>query len=130
MPTSGRVGFEIFDRTAFGPTEFLEQVNYRRALEGEIARTIATIGEVRSARVHIAMAKDSLFESREQPAKASVILKLKRNRPLAASTIAGIVNLVAARSRGCGPRRWSSSTTPAGRWRGRAATATSRSAPR
>jgi len=74
MPASGRIGFEIFDRTAFGQTEFLEQVNYRRALEGEIARTIATTSEVGSARVHIAMAKDSLFGSRMQPAKAFVVL--------------------------------------------------------
>src|SRR4030067_328396 len=70
LPSSGRVGFEVFDRTAFGATEFLEHVNYRRALEGEIARTIGTISEVSGARVHIAMAKESLFESREQPAKA------------------------------------------------------------
>jgi len=103
MPTSGRVGYELFDRTAFGQTEFLEQVNYRRALEGEIARTIATIGDVRSARVHIAMAKASLFESKEQPAKASVILTLKRNRPLGASTVAGIVNLVAFSVEGLRP---------------------------
>jgi flagellar M-ring protein FliF len=103
MPGSGRIGFEIFDRTAFGQTEFLEQVNYRRALEGEIARTIATISEVGSARVHIAMAKDSLFGSRMQPAKASVVLKLKRNRPLAAGTIAGISNLVASSVEGLRP---------------------------
>ena len=103
LPTSGRVGYELFDRTAFGQTEFLEQVNYRRALEGEIARTIATIGDVKSARVHIAMAKASLFESREQPAKASVILTLKRNRPLAAGTIAGIVNLVSFSVEGLRP---------------------------
>lgn len=103
LPTSGRIGFEIFDRTAFGQTEFLEQVNYRRALEGEIARTISTISEVSSARVHIAMAKDSLFGSRVQPAKASVVLKLKKNRPLAAGTIAGITNLVAASVEGLRP---------------------------
>jgi flagellar M-ring protein FliF len=103
LPSSGRIGFEIFDRTAFGQTEFLEQVNYRRALEGEIARTISTIGEIAGARVHIAMAKPSLFESKEQPAKASVILKLKRNRPLAASTITGIVNLVAYSVEGLRP---------------------------
>ena len=102
LPASGRIGFEIFDRTQFGATEFLEQVNYRRALEGEIARTIATIGEVSSARVHIAMGKDSLFgESR--PAKASVVLKLRGQRPLAASSIAGISNLVAASVEGLRP---------------------------
>lgn len=97
LPSAGRIGFEIFDRTAFGATEFLEQVNYRRALEGEIARTIATIAEVSAARVHIAMARDSLFGEREQPAKASVVLKLRNgNRPLAASTVSGIASLVAS----------------------------------
>ena len=95
MPASGRVGFEIFDRTAFGATEFLEKVNYRRALEGELARTIATLSEVSSARVHIAMGKDSLF-GEQRPAKASVVLKLRGNRQLAAPTITGITNLVSA----------------------------------
>jgi flagellar M-ring protein FliF len=102
MPASGRIGFEIFDRTAFGATEFLEQVNYRRALEGEIARTITTISEVASARVHIAMGKDSLFgESR--PAKASVVLKLRSQRSLATSTVSGISNLVAGSVEGLRP---------------------------
>jgi flagellar M-ring protein FliF len=87
LPSSGRIGFEIFDRTAFGQTEFLEHVNYRRALEGEIARTIATISDVAGARVHIAMAKESLFGAREQPAKASVVLKLRRaNHSLSPAT--------------------------------------------
>jgi flagellar M-ring protein FliF len=95
MPSSGRIGFEIFDRTAFGATEFLEKVNYRRALEGEIARTIATLSEVSSARVHIAMGKDSLF-GEPRPAKASVVLKLRGQRQLSSSSIAGISNMVAA----------------------------------
>ena len=95
LPSSGRIGFELFDRTAFGATEFLEQVNYRRALEGEIARTIATISEVSSARVHIAMGKDSLF-GEPRPAKASVVLKLRDSRRLNPATIHGITNLVAA----------------------------------
>jgi flagellar M-ring protein FliF len=104
LPSSGRIGFEIFDRTAFGQTEFLEHVNYRRALEGEIARTISTISEVSSARLHIAMAKDSLFGAREQPAKASVILKLRNpGRPLAPATVTGITNLVAASVEGLRP---------------------------
>jgi len=96
LPSAGRLGFEIFDRPAFGTTEFLEHVNYRRALEGELARTIGTLAEVASARVHIAMAKDSLFLDREQPAKASVVLRLKANRPLAANTVKGIAGLVSA----------------------------------
>jgi flagellar M-ring protein FliF len=96
QPTSGRIGFEIFDRTAFGTTEFIEHVNYRRALEGELARTIATIAEVASARVHIAMAKDSLFTGDAQPAKATVVLKLRSNRMPSPSMVAGITGLVSA----------------------------------
>jgi flagellar M-ring protein FliF len=104
LPSSGRIGFEIFDRTAFGATEFLEQVNYRRALEGEIARTISTISEVAGARVHIAPAKDSLFGTREQPAKASVVLKLKNaSRQLAAGTVNGNASLVAGSIEGLRP---------------------------
>ncbi len=103
LPQSGRLGFELFDRTQFGATEFLEGVTYRRALEGEIARTIATIAEVSSARVHIAMAKDSLFQSKEQPAKASVVLRLKSRTPLGASTVAGIRSLVAFAVEGLRP---------------------------
>jgi len=96
MPSTGRIGFEIFDRTAFGVTDFLEHVNYRRALEGELARTISTITEVSSARVHIAMPRPSLFAGQDQAAKASVVLKLRNNRPLPASTITAISSLVAA----------------------------------
>ncbi|MEO7270420.1 MAG: flagellar basal-body MS-ring/collar protein FliF [Vicinamibacterales bacterium] len=103
LPSSGRIGFEIFDRTAFGATEFLEQINYRRALEGEIARTIGTISEVAGARVHIAMARTSLFASKEQPAKASVVLKLRGNRPLSNGIVQGIANLVASSVEGLRP---------------------------
>jgi flagellar M-ring protein FliF len=102
LPSSGRVGFEIFDRTAFGATEFLEKVNYRRALEGEIARTISTIAEVGGARVHIAMGKDTLF-GEPRPAKASVVLKLRDSRGLPPSAVAGISNLVAASVEGLRP---------------------------
>jgi flagellar M-ring protein FliF len=96
MPGSARVGFELFDRTAFGVTDFLEHVNYRRALEGELARTISSIGEVAGARVHIAMPQPSLFTDRDQPAKASVVLKLKQNRELLPSTVTAITSLVSA----------------------------------
>ena len=96
LPTAGRIGFEIFDRTSFGTTEFLEHVNYRRGLEGELARTISTISEVASARVHIALAKDSLFTGTAEQAKASVVLKLRTSRPLSASTVAGIAGLVSS----------------------------------
>src|SRR4029079_4248268 len=97
-----RVGFEIFDRTNFGATEFLEQVNFRRALEGELARTIGTIAEVASARVHIAMGKESLFGD-PRPAKASVVLKLHGTRDIPNSAVTGISNLVAASVDGLSP---------------------------
>lgn len=95
LPTAGRIGFEVFDRTAFGSTEFLEHVNYRRGLEGELARTISTLREVASARVHIAPAKDSLFVGERQEAKASVVLRLRNQTPLAPATVMGIAGLVA-----------------------------------
>lgn len=96
LPTTGRVGFELFDRTQFGTTEFLEHVNFRRGLEGELGRTISTIAEVASARVHIALPKESLFTGDQEQAKASVVLKLRNSRPLAPSTVAAIAGLVAA----------------------------------
>ena len=103
LPSSGRIGFEIFDRPAFGTTEFLEQMNYRRALEGELGRTIATLAEVSSARVHIAMPKDSLFLDQQEPAKASVMLRLKSNRPLSPVTARGIAGLISASVEGLRP---------------------------
>ena len=75
---SGRMGFEIFDKVAWGQTEFDEKVNYQRALEGELERTIMTLGGVKSARVHLVMATQSVFLDRERSAKASVTLKLTR----------------------------------------------------
>ena len=96
LPTAGRAGFELLDKTTFGTTEFMESVNYRRALEGELARTIATIDDVGSARVHLAMATTHLYASDSTPAKASVVLKLKNSRPLSPQTVAGITGLVAS----------------------------------
>ena len=86
---SAQVGvlYKVNDKVNLGATEFTEHINYRRALEGELARTIGTIGDVASARVHIALAKPSLFASQDQAAKASVVLKLRNNRPLAPPTI-------------------------------------------
>ncbi|NOT26430.1 MAG: flagellar M-ring protein FliF [Acidobacteria bacterium] len=96
MPGSGRIGFEIFDRTSFGVTDFMEHVNYRRALEGELARTISTIAEVAGARVHVAMPPASLFVGQSQPTTASVVLKLRQNRQLSPATVSAITNFVAA----------------------------------
>ncbi|HUH63271.1 MAG TPA: flagellar basal-body MS-ring/collar protein FliF, partial [Terracidiphilus sp.] len=74
---SGRMGFELFDKMSWGQTEFDEKVTYQRALEGELARSIQTLADVESARVHLVMPTDSVFVDRERGAKASVILKLR-----------------------------------------------------
>ena len=78
MPHSGRMGFEIFDKVSWGQTEFDEKVNYQRALEGELERTIQGLQGVESARVHLVLPSDSVFIDRQRTAKASVILKLHR----------------------------------------------------
>lgn len=74
---SGRMGFELFDKSSWGQTEFDEKVNYQRALEGELERTIATLHGVKSARVHLVMPTASVFLDRERGAKASVTLRMK-----------------------------------------------------
>src|SRR5579883_1390630 len=105
LPESGRIGFEIFDRTNFGLTNFQEQVNYQRALEGELARSIMTLAEVEAARVHLVLAKESLFQASDEQTKASVILKLKNGRSLSASAAQGIVNVVAGSVKGLTPEK-------------------------
>jgi flagellar M-ring protein FliF len=74
-----RNGFELFDKMSWGQTEFDQKVTYQRALEGELERTIETLADVESARVHLVMPTDSVFLDRQHTAKASVILKLRRN---------------------------------------------------
>jgi flagellar M-ring protein FliF len=93
MPHSGRLGFELFDKLNWGQTEFDEKVNYQRALEGELERTIQTLRDVESARVHLVMPSDSIFLDREREAKASVILRL-RSRQLSEDTQRSIASLV------------------------------------
>src|SRR3989441_11976426 len=105
LPESGRVGFEIFDRTNFGLTNFQEQVNYQRALEGELARSIMTLSEIEAARVHLVLAKESLFQSPDDQTKASVILKLKSGRTLSATAAQGIVNVIASAVKGLMPEK-------------------------
>ena len=96
MPGSGNVGFGIFDKVSFGVTDFVERVNYQRALEGELTRTISSLSEVSAARVHLAIPPPALFTGREQPTKASVTLKLRSSRQLSAATVNGITGIVSA----------------------------------
>ena len=101
---SGRLGFEIFDRPNWVGSEFDEQVNYQRALEGELEHTVGTLSDVASARVHLVLPHDSLFRDEERPAKASVVLKL-RHRSLAEGEPEAICNLVASAVDGLSPER-------------------------
>jgi len=80
LQRSGKIGYEIFDKNQFGMTDFTEQVNYKRALEGELGRTISSLAEITEARVHLVLPKDSLFEEKKEEAKASVFVRLKRGR--------------------------------------------------
>ncbi|MEO7652466.1 MAG: flagellar basal-body MS-ring/collar protein FliF, partial [Bryobacteraceae bacterium] len=77
LPKTGRLGFELFDKTNLGQTEFAEHVNYRRAIEGELERSIMALSEVDRARVHISLPKDSVFLESRQEAKASVMISLR-----------------------------------------------------
>jgi len=99
---SGRLGFEIFDKPNWVGSEFDEQVNYQRALEGELEHTVGTLTDVESARVHLVLAHDSLFRDQERPAKASVVLKL-RHRSLADGEPDAIRNLVSSAVDGLTP---------------------------
>ncbi len=74
---SGRMGFELFDKPNWVGSEFDEQVNYQRALEGELEHTVGSLADVESARVHLVLSHDSLFRDEDRPAKASVVLKLR-----------------------------------------------------
>lgn len=103
LPQKSIVGYEIFDKATFGMSDFVQKLNYRRALEGELARTIGTLEEVEQARVHIVIPEPSLFEDKEQRPTASVILRLKEGRSLSRLNIEGIQRLVASSVEGLDP---------------------------
>ncbi|HTY83636.1 MAG TPA: flagellar basal-body MS-ring/collar protein FliF [Silvibacterium sp.] len=80
LPRSARMGFELFDTPNWAGSDFTEKVNYQRALEGELERTLATLGEVESVRVHLVMPEESLFTEQQHDAKAAVIIKTRGGR--------------------------------------------------
>lgn len=96
LPKGGNVGFELLENQKFGISQFLEQVNYQRALEGELARSIETVSSVESARVHLALPKSSVFVRNRPEATASIVLSLYGGRFLDDSQVNGIVHLVAS----------------------------------
>jgi flagellar M-ring protein FliF len=103
LPKTGRIGFEIFDKTNFGITDFAEHVNYRRALEGELERSVMAISDVQQARVHVTLPKDSVFTDAREPAKASVLVGLRPGTRLSSSNVIAIANLVSSAVEGLGP---------------------------
>ena len=96
LPLHGAVGFEIFNNTDFGMTEFAQKVNYQRALQGELTRTIMSLNEVQAARVHLVLAESSIFRRDQNRSKASVTVALKPGHTLAREQVSGIQRLVAA----------------------------------
>jgi flagellar M-ring protein FliF len=96
LPKGGNVGFELMENQKLGVSQFLEQVNYNRALEGELARSIESIAAVQSARVHLALPKPSVFVREQQKPTASVLLNLHPNRVIDPAQTSAIVHLVAS----------------------------------
>ncbi len=103
LPKSGRIGFELFDKTNLGITDFSEHVNYRRALEGELERSVRVLSEVEQARIHLSFPKDSVFLDAREPAKASVLVSLRPGAHLSDANVLAITNLVASAVEGLGP---------------------------
>jgi flagellar M-ring protein FliF len=104
LPKGGRGdGFALFDETGFSTSEFVQKINYQRALQNELANTIMSLEEVDYARVHIAMPKESVFIEDEKPAKASIVVKPSSGRQITPGQVQGIVYLVAKSVRGLDP---------------------------
>lgn len=96
LPQGSRIGFEIFDDIKLGMTDFIQNVNYQRAIQGELSRTINSFSEVESSRVHLVISQKSLFVEEEEPSTASVILKLRAGSHLSDAQVQGIVHLVSS----------------------------------
>lgn len=96
LPLQGVVGFELFNSADFGVSDFVQKVNYQRAFQGELTRTILAIEQVKSARVHLALPEQGLFRKESSKAKASVALVTKPGQTLSAAQVLGIQRLIAA----------------------------------
>lgn len=96
LPKAGNVGFELLENQKFGTSQFVERVNYLRGLEGELARSVSSLGQVKSARVHLAVPKPSAFVREQERPSASVILTLHPGRVLDSPQIAAIARLVSS----------------------------------
>lgn len=96
LPIKGAVGFELFNKSDMGLTEFAQKINYQRALQGELARTIMTIDSVDVARVHLSLPEPSVFRDDHRPPKASATVTTRPGRTLSPAAVAGIRRLIAA----------------------------------
>ena len=105
LPKTGRIGFELFDNANFGASEFSEQVNFHRAIEGELERSVMSLSEVEQARVHITFAKNSIFLERREAAKASVLIKLRPGAKLSPQNIQAVTHLTASAVEGLTPEQ-------------------------
>jgi flagellar M-ring protein FliF len=103
LPKSGRIGFELFDKTNFGATELVEHINHQRALEGELERSVLSMAEVVQARVHLTFPRESVFLDQQQPAKASVLIKLNPGAHISPKNVLAVSNLVASAVEGLNP---------------------------
>jgi flagellar M-ring protein FliF len=103
LPNGGGIGFEVFDKQSFALTDYVQKVNYTRALQGELARTISSLAPVENARVHLALPEKSLFKNEQKQTTASVILTLAQGRSLDKKQVQGIVHLVAGSVPGLEP---------------------------
>ena len=96
LPIKGAVGFELFNKSDMGLTEFAQRINYQRALQGELARTIMTMEGVDVARVHLSLPEPSVFRDDHRPPKASATVTMRPGRALTSAAVAGIRRLIAA----------------------------------
>lgn len=103
LPKSGRIGFELFDKTNFGATELVEHINYQRALEGELERSVMSMEGVVQARVHLTLPRESVFLDQQQAAKASVMVRLRPGTHLSAQNVTALCNLAASAVEGLAP---------------------------
>ncbi len=103
LPSRGGIGFELFDKNGFGMTDFTQKINYQRALQGELSRTIDEMEEVEHSRIHLVLPQESIFTEKEKPATGSVILKLKTGRNLSNMQVQGIIHLIASSVEGLDP---------------------------
>jgi len=105
LPNADNIGYALFDRSNIGMTDFLQKVNYKRAIEGELARTISGLNEISAARVHLVMPEERLFKEDQNSPSASIMLKLSGTSQLTKSQLKGITYLVASSVEGMSPEK-------------------------